>query len=227
VARCGVCAHANTVALLADGQPLSFKTDFSPKAFARWLAIARNALRVGDPGICIGACERCLTAIVLNPTQRAELPCPHCRTVREGQVHELLTDQWFEPWVLVEGRATSVEYRLACVSDNEAGERPVCGTCGIVLGDDPRCRRCGTLAGITRDGATRFRVMVRASGNSGDQTFSALLPIAEAEVRLGREARAAGAVISSRSFTIAFAITGSIVLALVIMGAMLLAWCTR
>ncbi len=225
--RCGRCAHTDTVALLADGQPMSFKTDFSSKAFATWLATARNALRMGDPGICVGACKRCSTAIVLNPYQQAQLACPHCRDVREGKVHELLTDQWFEPWVLVEGHRTSIEYRLACVGDAEAGERPICGTCGIALGSDPRCHRCGTLAFIARDGAARFRVMVRASGTSGDQTFSALLPIAEAEVRLGREARAAGAVKSSRSFTMAFAITGSVVLAMVIMSGMLLAWCTR
>jgi hypothetical protein len=168
-----------------------------------------------------------LTAIVLDPNQQAQLACPHCREVREGRVHELLTDQWFEPWVLVEGRNTSIEYRLACVTDSEAPEQAACGTCGIALGNDPRCRRCGTLACIARHGAARFRVMVRASGNTGDQTFSALLPIAEAEVRLGREARAAGAIKSSRSFTIAFAITGSVVLAMVIMSAMLLAWCTR
>ncbi len=182
---------------------------------------------MGDLGICVGACERCATPIVLDPNQRAQLPCPHCREVREGSAHELLTDQWFEPWAKVESQTTSIEYRLACVIEPEMSEHRMCGTCGLGLNGASRCQRCGTLPAIAREGATAFRVMVRTSGTKGDQTFSALLPITEAEVRFGREARATGALQSSRSAKIAFAITGSIVLAMVLMCAMLIAWCLR
>ena len=204
---------------------MSFKTDFSSMAFATWLATARNALRSGDPGICVGACERCATAVVLDPNQRAQLACPHCRDVREGPMHTLVTDQWFEPWAHVESQTTTIEYRLACVTEPELSERDACGTCGIALGKERRCPRCGTLAVIARADAPTFRVMVRASGTRGDQTFSALLPIAEAEVRFSREARATGALRSSRSFNLAIAIGASILLAMFLLCALLLAWC--
>ena len=204
--RCASCGTANSLAIASDGQPTSFDANFTPRRLLNWFASIRGALRRGEPGICLGGCQRCMQPIVVAPNTPVLLACPHCKDVVEGTAEKLLVDQWCEPWVRVEGNDVSLDFRLAMVEAREAEScLEVCTVCAARVATGSRCATCQAPHSITRNGSP-LRCIVRVDGTRHAQSIRALIPISAGELWLRRDASSMGRGAFSRPILTVFAI---------------------
>jgi hypothetical protein len=196
---CSFCGKQAQLAFAADGQLVDFDASYAPQKLLAWFSAARRAMATGTPGVAVGSCTHCAMPMVISSKTPVTLPCPHCKVPVQGPAETVLVDQWIEPWCKVDGSGLDVEYRLAWVDDS-TGITAGCAHCGAPTpSDDPsqRCRRCGAVAWVQRDGK-RMQLGVRINGTRGDRPYNALMSLAHGETAL-RSDTATGSASSSGS----------------------------
>lgn len=196
--RCAACGFDGPLPFTADGQPANFDASFAPAKLTQWFNAARVAMARGAPGIAVGHCARCHAPLVVSSKTPVRLPCPHCQHPVEGVAHDVLVDQWCEPFSHVVGEGVDLEYRLALVEDNGAATAG-CAHCGLPTApNDPglQCKRCRSATWVTRGGdptvpagqGWRMQLGVRVNGTRAGRPFNVLVPIVQGDQMLRTDA---------------------------------------
>ncbi|MEI7891787.1 MAG: hypothetical protein WCI05_01775 [Myxococcales bacterium] len=187
--RCGRCATSVSITLAADGQPVDCGVAFSATRPVHGCSAARGAMASGTPGVAVGACRRCQTAVVVPPSQPVTLLCPHCREPRPGPAADMLLDLWPEPWCRIEGANLDIEYRLVLL-DAARGVAVGCAACGAPTPPDhpsSTCSRCRAVTWVVRPDRSRVQLAVKVDGTREGRPFKALVPVLQGEMMLRQD----------------------------------------